>query len=377
MAQTITPVVHGGRRRRWAATLAFHVLGATLSAGALGAMLGGAGLAIGAPWGPGGLIVVATIAGLYALRELARVPIPIPDLRRQVPEWWRTWFSPQAAAFLYGLGLGVGFATHLRHGTLVAVSAAALATGDPLLGALMVAPFGLARSIALAAAWGARDQRGVRRLTGVLERFAETPVPRMLNGTLLAAVVATAAATAIQAPNGRETPVAAAILAGTFAWAAIAKVARFRAWVQALAAYRLPPFLERAARVGVPAAESAVTFSILAGSNRVAVVLALALLVAFSVAVVRARRSPGDRLPCGCFGRTAARDSRLILARNAALACLSLVALDSPAPLEAAPPSPADWVPAALTASGIVLAALVLRRAAGALRDARRPGTAP
>jgi hypothetical protein len=103
----------------------------------------------------------------------------------------------------------------------------------------------------------------------------------------------------------------------------------------------------------------------------------LALLVAFSFAVVRARRSPGDRLPCGCFGRTADRDSRLILARNAALAGLSLVALDSPSPLEAAPPSPADWVPAALAASGIVLAALVLRRAAGALRDARRPGTAP
>ncbi|MGH2675121.1 MAG: methylamine utilization protein MauF, partial [Actinomycetota bacterium] len=92
-------------------TLALHLLGATLSAGALGAVLGGAGMVLGAPWGVAGALAVAGVTALYGARELAGLPVPLPELRRQVPEWWRSAFSPGTAGFLYGLGLGVGFAT--------------------------------------------------------------------------------------------------------------------------------------------------------------------------------------------------------------------------------------------------------------------------
>src|SRR5919201_1146204 len=100
MVQTITPVVHGGRRGRWLGSVGAHVLGATMSAAALGATLAAIGELAGAPWGGAGAVVVAGIATLYALRELFRFPIPLPNLHRQVPEWWRTFFSPKVTSFL-------------------------------------------------------------------------------------------------------------------------------------------------------------------------------------------------------------------------------------------------------------------------------------
>ncbi|MGH2678201.1 MAG: hypothetical protein ACRDHB_07565, partial [Actinomycetota bacterium] len=168
MVETITPVVHGGSRKRWAAVLGLHVLGATLSAAALGAALGALGVVLGAPWGAAGTIAVVVLAGLYLAREAFAVPVPIPEARRQVPQWWREAFSPGTAGFLYGLGLGVGFATHLGHGTLVVVAALSVAGGNPLLGAAALAAFGLARSMGVAVTWTATDSGAAARLAHIL-----------------------------------------------------------------------------------------------------------------------------------------------------------------------------------------------------------------
>ncbi|HEV2756047.1 MAG TPA: hypothetical protein VG318_09765 [Actinomycetota bacterium] len=149
MAETITPVVHGGKRRAFVTSAALHVAGAALTAAALGLVLGGFGALLRAPWGGAGAAVVAAAAGVYFLREAFSLPIPLPQRRRQVPEWWRTFFSPPVAAVLYGAGLGVGFLTYLSFGTFAAVMAGAVASGDALTGAAVCAPFGLGRSIAV------------------------------------------------------------------------------------------------------------------------------------------------------------------------------------------------------------------------------------
>src|SRR5512134_2076601 len=134
MVETITPVVHGGRRSRWARFLVLHVAGAMAAAAAFGAILGGAGALLGAPWGAAGLGLVAALAALYLAREVFGLRVPVPQLRRQVPDWWRTYFPFGPASFLYGIGLGVGFLTYLSHGTLVVISAAAVASGRPSAG---------------------------------------------------------------------------------------------------------------------------------------------------------------------------------------------------------------------------------------------------
>src|SRR5262245_38291578 len=155
MAETITPVVHGGSRRAWAGSLLAHAIGAVIAAAALGALLGGLGLLLGAPWGRTGAIAVAVAAALYVPAEFG-IGVPVPQLRRQVPDWWRTFFPPRVAAFLYGIGLGPGFLTYLTHGTLVVVAFAAGATGSAMLGALLVAPFGLARGLSVVVSFRVR-----------------------------------------------------------------------------------------------------------------------------------------------------------------------------------------------------------------------------
>ncbi|MDQ3957270.1 MAG: hypothetical protein M3273_02990 [Actinomycetota bacterium] len=190
MAETITPAVHGGRRSPYLAASALHIAGATLSAALLGAVLGGLGAALSAPWDTVTPLAVAAVALLYLAREALGVPVPLPDRKRQVPEWWRTFFSPAVAAFLYGAGLGVGFLTYLSFGTFAAVTAGALAAGDPLTGILVCTPFGFGRGAAvLAATWGAGPGDLDR-----LDEVAQSPIPRTANALVLAAVAAAALA---------------------------------------------------------------------------------------------------------------------------------------------------------------------------------------
>jgi hypothetical protein len=185
MVETITPVVHG-TRARFVTAVALHALGATLSAAALGFVLGGVGALLGLEWNAGTVAVVAFVALLYGAREMFRWRIPLPQLRRQVPEWWRTFFSPHSSALLYGFGLGAGFFTYLSFGTFAAVGAAAIASGDPLVGAALCAPFGLARGLAVAVS---ANETSIDRL----EDVALTSVPRFVNAGALAGMSATCA----------------------------------------------------------------------------------------------------------------------------------------------------------------------------------------
>lgn len=188
MVTTIDPVVHGGRNRRYVLAVALHVFGATAAAGVFGAALGGVGALLGGPWRVAGPAVVAAIAGLYALREGVGLPVPVPDRHRQVPEWWRTFYSPPVASLLYGLGLGIGFLTFLTFGTYVAVATGAVASASPATGALVCGAFGLARGLSiLAAGWG-----GGTPALDRLERLGATRGPRLVNAAALAALAAVA-----------------------------------------------------------------------------------------------------------------------------------------------------------------------------------------
>lgn len=167
--------------------------------------------------------------------------------------------------------------------------------------------------------------------------------------------------------------VAALVLALAFGWAALAKVTRLDAWRVALAGYRLPHGVERTARVAVPVAEVAVAALLLTGGDvtKTGAALSVALLSAFSMAVLRARRLQGDRLPCGCFGGSGARDYRLMLVRNAALGAVAAAVLLVPgvASYEVEAPAPSQLLPAALVALGLVL---IVWLAVAAGRGARR-----
>jgi hypothetical protein len=365
MVETITPVVHGGRTRRWAVALALHTAGAGIAAAAFGAALGGSGGALGAPWGAAGIVAVGALAVLYLAREALGVRVPVPQLRRQVPDWWRTFFGFEPAALLYGMGLGIGFLTYLRHGTLVVVAAAAFASGRPAAGAVMLAPFGVARGVSAIVAARARTHEDGTALVGRLARSASWVGWRVAHAVVLVAVTGAAAVIVARAGDfGDAGGVAAAVLAVVFAWAAVSKLARPRAWRRSLASYRLGAPLERSATVAIPLVELGIAALPLVGLPTVAGCAALGVLIAFCVAIVLARVRAGRDLDCACFGGARLRDYRALLARNALLALVAVVAWrdgrDEWIGEGLGAPRGDDLVPAVLVALGLAMGAWVV-----------------
>jgi hypothetical protein len=363
MVETITPVVHGGSRSRWGISLALHAIGAAVAAALVGSLLAGAGALLGAPWGVPGAVLVVAAAALYIARELG-APVPVPQLRRQVPDWWRTFFPPHVAAFLYGLGLGPAFLTYLGHGTVVVVSVAAFASGRPLLGAALLAPFGLARGLGPILAFGVRSPGDAAAVVERLDRSASRARWRVANALALSAVLV---ATAFEVRTIDGPPelgaLAAAGLALTFGAAAVVKLARGAAWRRTLGSYGLPSGASRLVGFAVPAVELGIAALVLAGFGSSAGLLSIVALVAFSGAILLGRVRAGRRLECGCFGGSGTRDYRLLLARNLALAGVAFVAWrageDAPLVRSLGEPAGADLLPVALVVLGLALAAWV------------------
>ena len=363
MVETITPVVHGGSRSRWAVSVALHAIGAATSAAIAGALLAAAGGLLGAPWGVAGLGLVAASAALYVARELG-APVPVPHLRQQVPDWWRTFFPPHVAAFLYGIGLGPGFLTYLGHGTVVVVSVAAFASGRPLVGAAVLAPFGLARGLGPVLALGVRSPSEGAALVERLERSASRARWQVANALALSAVAAAIVVEirTFEGPSGFGG-LAAAVLGLTFIAAAVTKLARGAAWRRTLAAYRLPGGVSRLVASVIPVVELVIVGLVVAGLGATAGLVSLVALVSFSAAIVVARVRSGRRLGCGCFGGSTTRDYRVLLTRNLALAGIALGAWrmgeDAPLVRSLREPGGADLLPAALLVLGLALAAWV------------------
>ena len=363
MVETITPVVHGGSRERWGISLALHAIGAAAAAAIVGSLLAGAGALLGAPWGVPGAWLVGGVAALYVARERG-APVPVPQLRRQVPDWWRTFFPPHVAAFLYGLGLGPGFLTYLGHGTVVVVAVAAFASGRPLLGAAVLAPFGLARGLGPVLAFGVRSPGDAAALVERLDRSASKARWLVANALALSMVlVATVLETrTIDAPS-EAGALAAAVLALTFGAAAVAKLARRAAWRRTLGSYGLRSGASRLVGFGVPAVELGIAATVLVGLASSAGLLSIVALVAFSGAIVVGRVRAGRRLECGCFGGSGVRDYRLLLGRNLALAGVAFVAWrageDAPLVRALGEPAVADLLPVALVVLGLALAVWV------------------
>ena len=158
-----------------------------------------------------------------------------------------------------------------------------------------------------------------------------------------------------------------ALLALVFAWASGTKLVRWPAWRSSLAGYGLTPAPASAAAVLVPLLEATVAVLVVAGATRIAMAGILTLLSGFSFAILRARVHSGDRLPCGCFGRTEERDYRLMLGRNAGLAALAGAVLvfgeDGDLVSGAGAPRIEDVLPGLLVVVGALLVVWMARHA--------------
>lgn len=358
MVETITPVVYGGRGR-WAVAVGVHVAAAALTAAAFGAALGWAGSALGAPFGRAGTAFVALAALVYAAGTWPGVSVPVPALRRQVPDWWRTFYPPMVTSFLYGAGLGIGFLTFLSTGALAVVSLAAVLSGSAAAGAVLVGMFGATRGLSALTARRVRTSRDGRDL---VERLAARSQAARLGAAAasLTAVAVAALMTVPDAGEGGAVGLAGAILAGVFGWAAVSKALAPKRWRRALAAHDLPPTIERLAVRGVPIAEAAVLGLALGGHHRAAAAWALLLLAAFGGAVIRAAVRTGSSVACGCFGGRVERPAWALLLRVGVLGVLAGLtaawAPDTPVLSWPGSPGPGEILPMVLAGAGLGVA---------------------
>ena len=143
---TIGPTGHTGGRRITAAACATFLPGAVagglITFGSLawiGQLLHGAG-------GRLAYVAAAGIAVLAAILEARGTPI-VPQIRRQLPEHWRRVMPMPLAAALYGVLLGLGFTTFVLSFGVWALAGVSLALGDPSIGLLLGAAFGIGRAI--------------------------------------------------------------------------------------------------------------------------------------------------------------------------------------------------------------------------------------
>jgi len=363
MVETITPVVYGGRAR-WAGAVGVHAAGAAMTAAVFGAALGWLGGALGAPFGRAGVALIALAALVYAAGTLPWVRVPVPALRRQVPDWWRTFYPPFVTSFLYGAGLGIGFLTFLPTGALVVVSLAAVLSGSAVTGAALVGVFGAARGLSAITAWRVATPQAGRDL---VERLSTgSRAARLGVAAASLAAVTVAALMAIPGSEDGWAGLAGAILAAAFGWAAAGKILSPKRWRRALATHELPPTIERLAGRGSPAAEAAVPLLALAGYERAAASWALLLLTAFGVVVIRAVLRTGPSVACGCFGGLAERPAWALLLRIGVLGLLAGVsaAAGADVPVLSWPgaPGPGETLPMVLASTGLAVAGFVAWR---------------
>src|SRR6478752_2632464 len=203
MVETIVPVVHG--TRTWMLSLALFTAGAVATAGLLG-------LALGAALPAGGAAVAAAVAVfalLEAAAELGLVRLPLPQMRRQVPERWRERYRPPLTALFYGAGLGFGFATYLPVATLPVVAVGVAALAGPASGAAVLAAFGLGRGVALAVATArVRSHEQATARIEWMARLAGRRRLRLANAAalgLLGSVLAMGVASGVVRYNGTFT----------------------------------------------------------------------------------------------------------------------------------------------------------------------------
>jgi hypothetical protein len=165
---------------------------------------------------------------------------------------------------------------------------------------------------------------------------------------------------------------AAVVLICCFGWAGVAKLVRFGNWRAALDGYGIPTTIAPTVLAGVPLAEIAVVVLLLIGPVKSGAALALALVAAFSWAILRAHGLRGDRLPCGCFGSTQERDYRVMLTRNAVLGAVAAVILLSPAETavveDLAGLSTGDILPVTLSGLAVLTLLWMVRQVTNALR---------
>jgi hypothetical protein len=166
---TMTPLGERARGGVWATTALAYVVGSILGGSAMGFCLGLVGKALQlSPSVPLGLFVLL-VAALADLRVKQRQGTIALSPRRQVDDNSIHRMKGWAYGFWFGLQLGAGAFTRIRHYMLFAVGALIVLDGRPAMGLVVGAMFGLARSAPIVSVARVRTIRDIARIDQTAE----------------------------------------------------------------------------------------------------------------------------------------------------------------------------------------------------------------
>lgn len=136
-----------GYRRNWLVSVLAYTVAGVASSVILGSVLGLAGrLVLPSESWHWGMTAAGAIGVLTALRESGLVRLPVPQLKRQTPEFWRYGIPMVPTAGLWGFDLGLVFTTWLTFAGPWFLAALAVAVREPAFGAALFATQWLGRA---------------------------------------------------------------------------------------------------------------------------------------------------------------------------------------------------------------------------------------
>ena len=140
-----------GRRTEWIGNLAAYTVAGSTSSMLIGAALGLIGrLALPSNLGSLAPLTAAAVASVAMARELGLAPIPLPQLGRQTEERWAKVLPLRTAATLWGLDIGLSFATKLNYSGALLLAAVGFLSRDPAFSIALFVAYWLGRA---ASAW--------------------------------------------------------------------------------------------------------------------------------------------------------------------------------------------------------------------------------
>lgn len=132
-------------KKLWLRSAFGYTLGGLISASIVGAALGGIGYLLGLD-SSNSRIVAGCIAALLALREVFAPQIWLPQAHRQTHRMWVFEFGFGTAATMWGIHIGISFATVIKHGGFYAIVATATCM-DPVIAAVIFGAYWFGRAL--------------------------------------------------------------------------------------------------------------------------------------------------------------------------------------------------------------------------------------
>jgi cytochrome c biogenesis protein CcdA len=132
----------------WLKSAVAYTVAGCFSAALVGVVLGTIGSAL--PWESSRLIafyLIGFLSLLLAAREWGWIAFALPERKLQSERVWVHSFGFVTASVMWGLHIGLGFATRITYGGFWVLVAIAVVVGEPIYGAILMLAYWMGRAL--------------------------------------------------------------------------------------------------------------------------------------------------------------------------------------------------------------------------------------